>query len=127
MTARPRPRPPILLPPPPSLPPPQIEAIGKEEPLSEEKLSPLLAMYRASSFESAVAKADRLVGPQAGCTPFCGSQQRWLAGPCLLSSWRECNGVQRRAAGWASRSAPLSLLRHPPATPHRLPLRPSSH
>lgn len=40
---------------------PQIDVIGKEEPLSEEKLSPLLAMYRASTFESAVAKADRLV------------------------------------------------------------------
>ncbi|PRW60149.1 bifunctional acetaldehyde- alcohol dehydrogenase isoform A [Chlorella sorokiniana] len=39
----------------------EIDVIGKEEPLSEEKLSPLLAMYRASTFESAVAKADRLV------------------------------------------------------------------
>jgi acetaldehyde dehydrogenase/alcohol dehydrogenase len=38
-----------------------VEGIGKHEPLSEEKLCPLLAMYRAADFEDAVQKADRLV------------------------------------------------------------------
>ncbi|EFN58161.1 hypothetical protein CHLNCDRAFT_141971 [Chlorella variabilis] len=39
----------------------EVEVIGKEEPLSEEKLCPVLAMYRASDFEDAVDKAARLV------------------------------------------------------------------
>lgn len=39
----------------------EIEAIGPEEPLSIEKLSPILAMYRAADFDDAVNKADRLV------------------------------------------------------------------
>ena len=41
---------------------PQVEGIGKEEPLSEEKLCPVLAMYRARDFDDAIAKADKLVG-----------------------------------------------------------------
>ncbi len=39
----------------------EIEEIGHQEPLSEEKLSPVLGMYRASSFDVAVDMADRLV------------------------------------------------------------------
>ena len=39
----------------------QVDRIGKDEPLSEEKLCPLLAMYRARDFDDAVQKADRLV------------------------------------------------------------------
>ncbi|GAX83565.1 hypothetical protein CEUSTIGMA_g10990.t1 [Chlamydomonas eustigma] len=35
--------------------------IGKEEPLSEEKLCPVLGMYRAADYASAVDMADRLV------------------------------------------------------------------
>lgn len=37
---------------------PQVSVIGKAEPLSEEKLCPLLAMYKADDFEAAVAMAD---------------------------------------------------------------------
>ena len=40
----------------------QVDIIGKEEPLSEEKLCPVLAMYRARDFDDAIAKADKLVG-----------------------------------------------------------------
>ncbi|KAI8477186.1 MAG: acetaldehyde dehydrogenase [Monoraphidium minutum] len=39
----------------------EIEKIGDDEPLSHEKLSPLLAMYRAPNFEAAVDMADKLV------------------------------------------------------------------
>lgn len=39
----------------------EAEVIGKEEALSQEKLCPVLAMYRASDFGDALAKADRLV------------------------------------------------------------------
>ena len=39
----------------------QVDAIGKEEPLSEEKLCPVLAMYRAPDFHAAVAAADKLI------------------------------------------------------------------
>ncbi len=39
----------------------EVEKIGKEEPLSEEKLSPILACYRAESFEDGLQKADALV------------------------------------------------------------------
>jgi acetaldehyde dehydrogenase/alcohol dehydrogenase len=39
----------------------EVENIGVDEPFSGEKLSPILAMYRAKSFEEAVKKADRLV------------------------------------------------------------------
>ena len=35
--------------------------IGKEEPLSEEKLCPVLAMYHAPDFPAAVAAADKLI------------------------------------------------------------------
>ncbi len=35
--------------------------IGKEEPLSEEKLCPLLAMYKAPEYHTALDMADRLV------------------------------------------------------------------
>lgn len=39
----------------------EVEKIGPEEPLSIEKLSPVLAMYRATDFDAAVAKAEALV------------------------------------------------------------------
>jgi len=39
----------------------EVEAIGTTEPFSYEKLSPILAIYRASTFEDAVQKAGQLV------------------------------------------------------------------
>jgi acetaldehyde dehydrogenase/alcohol dehydrogenase len=39
----------------------EVEEIGASEPFSYEKLSPVLAMYRASSFADAVQKAEQLV------------------------------------------------------------------
>jgi len=39
----------------------EVEIVGREEPFSYEKLSPVLAMYRAQTFEAAVAKAEALV------------------------------------------------------------------
>ncbi len=39
----------------------ETEKIGEEEPLSKEKLSPILAMYKAKSFEDGLEKADKLV------------------------------------------------------------------
>lgn len=39
----------------------EVESVELEEPFSHEKLSPVLAMYRAHSFDEAVAKAVRLV------------------------------------------------------------------
>ncbi|GAX80319.1 hypothetical protein CEUSTIGMA_g7757.t1 [Chlamydomonas eustigma] len=39
----------------------EIGMIGKEEPLSEEKLCSVLGMYRAADYDSAVDMADRLV------------------------------------------------------------------
>ncbi|MDB9510266.1 bifunctional acetaldehyde-CoA/alcohol dehydrogenase [Kamptonema animale CS-326] len=39
----------------------EVEEIGTNEPFSYEKLSPILAMYRASSFKDGVDKAGRLV------------------------------------------------------------------
>ncbi|MEW6429719.1 MAG: bifunctional acetaldehyde-CoA/alcohol dehydrogenase [Thermodesulfobacteriota bacterium] len=39
----------------------EAAAIGPEEPFAHEKLSPILAMYRAADFAEAVAMADRLV------------------------------------------------------------------
>ncbi|MDY7003622.1 MAG: bifunctional acetaldehyde-CoA/alcohol dehydrogenase [Cyanobacteriota bacterium] len=39
----------------------EVEDINKEEPFAHEKLSPILAMYRASTFEEAVDKAESLV------------------------------------------------------------------
>lgn len=39
----------------------EIDSIGYEEPLSYEKLSPVLAMYRGSSFEDCIHKAEALV------------------------------------------------------------------
>jgi acetaldehyde dehydrogenase/alcohol dehydrogenase len=39
----------------------EVEAIGPEEPLSYEKLSPVLAMYRAKDFGEALEKADALL------------------------------------------------------------------
>lgn len=39
----------------------EVESVGPEEEFSYEKLSPVLAMYKAQSFEEAVEKADRLV------------------------------------------------------------------
>ena len=39
----------------------EVEDINKEEPFAHEKLSPILAMYRATTFEEAVDKAESLV------------------------------------------------------------------
>ena len=39
----------------------EVSDIGSEEPFAHEKLSPVLAMYRASDFEDAVSKAKQLV------------------------------------------------------------------
>lgn len=39
----------------------EVESIGVDEPLSYEKLSPILAMYRAETFEDATDKASQLV------------------------------------------------------------------
>ena len=39
----------------------EITSTGRDEPLAEEKLSPVLAMYRAEDFADALEKADALV------------------------------------------------------------------
>ena len=39
----------------------EVESVGEEEPFAKEKLSPILAMYKAESFEDALDKADALV------------------------------------------------------------------
>ncbi|RUT03079.1 aldehyde-alcohol dehydrogenase [Dulcicalothrix desertica PCC 7102] len=39
----------------------EVENIGTTEPFAYEKLSPILAMYRASNFHDAVAKAEKLI------------------------------------------------------------------
>ncbi|PSN17283.1 bifunctional acetaldehyde-CoA/alcohol dehydrogenase [filamentous cyanobacterium CCP5] len=39
----------------------EVSDIGPDEPFAHEKLSPVLAMYRASDFEDAVSKAKQLV------------------------------------------------------------------
>ena len=39
----------------------EVEAISKDEPFAYEKLSPILAMYRANDFHDAVDKAEELV------------------------------------------------------------------
>lgn len=39
----------------------EVETIGVDEPFAFEKLSPILAMYRAKDFEDAVEKAEKLV------------------------------------------------------------------
>ena len=39
----------------------EVTSTGKDEPFSEEKLSPVLAMYRAEDFADALDKADALV------------------------------------------------------------------
>ena len=39
----------------------EVDRIGSEEPFSWEKLSPILALYRAASFEEVVAKAEALI------------------------------------------------------------------
>lgn len=39
----------------------EVESVGLEEEFAHEKLSPVLAMYRAADFEDAVNKAERLV------------------------------------------------------------------
>jgi len=39
----------------------EVESVDISEPFAHEKLSPVLAMYRAKSFEEAVAKAQRLL------------------------------------------------------------------
>lgn len=39
----------------------EVDSVELEEPFSHEKLSPVLAMYRAKNFEEALEKADRLI------------------------------------------------------------------
>ena len=39
----------------------EVESVEPSEPFAHEKLSPVLAMYRAKTFDEAVAKAERLV------------------------------------------------------------------
>jgi len=39
----------------------EVKTIGNSEPFSFEKLSPILALYRASSFQKAVEKAEKLI------------------------------------------------------------------
>jgi acetaldehyde dehydrogenase / alcohol dehydrogenase len=39
----------------------EVEKVGKDEPFAFEKLSPILAMYRAKDYEDAVEKAEQLV------------------------------------------------------------------
>ena len=39
----------------------EVNSVGPEEPFAHEKLSPILAMYKASSFENAVSRALALV------------------------------------------------------------------
>ena len=39
----------------------EVTSVELEEPFSHEKLSPVLAMYKAASFEEALDKADRLI------------------------------------------------------------------
>ena len=39
----------------------EVQKVGKEEPFSAEKLSPVLALYKAKNFEEATAKAKELV------------------------------------------------------------------
>lgn len=39
----------------------EVESVEYDEPFSHEKLSPILAMYKAGSFEEALSKASRLV------------------------------------------------------------------
>jgi acetaldehyde dehydrogenase/alcohol dehydrogenase len=39
----------------------EVEKVGKDEPFAYEKLSPILAMYRAKDYEDAVEKAEQLV------------------------------------------------------------------
>ena len=39
----------------------EVESVDIEEPFAHEKLSPVLAMYRASTFEEAIDKAQRLL------------------------------------------------------------------
>jgi acetaldehyde dehydrogenase / alcohol dehydrogenase len=39
----------------------EVEKVGTEEPFSYEKLSPILAMYRASNFEEGVETAQKLI------------------------------------------------------------------
>ncbi|MCH5162274.1 MAG: bifunctional acetaldehyde-CoA/alcohol dehydrogenase [Clostridiales bacterium] len=39
----------------------EVESVEITEPFAHEKLSPVLAMYRVSSFDEAIAKAERLV------------------------------------------------------------------
>ncbi len=39
----------------------EVESVGEEEPFAKEKLSPILAMYKAKDFDDALFKADALV------------------------------------------------------------------
>ena len=39
----------------------EVTEIGKEEPMSVEKMSPMLALYKVEDFESAISVADKLV------------------------------------------------------------------
>ncbi len=70
--------------------PRQVEGIGKDEPLSEEKLCPVLAMYRARDFDDAIAKADKLVGGGRRCCEQAGGvpaavRWSWLGQRAMLT------------------------------------------
>lgn len=102
----------------------QIDVIGVEEPLSQEKLCPVLAMYRAADFEEATKMADRLVRCPA----------RWLilgrrrGDRCWGEGWVRDGGeaavmadrLARRRAGYccsrggSPTALPHSIRRPPP-------------
>lgn len=48
----------------------EVKVIADSEPFAHEKLSPLLAMYRAKNFEEAVDKAEQLVEMGVSVTPL---------------------------------------------------------
>ena len=39
----------------------EVESVGEDEPFAKEKLSPILAMYKARNFSDGLDKADALV------------------------------------------------------------------
>lgn len=91
---------------------PQVEGIGTDEPLSEEKLCPVLAMYRARDFDDAIAKADKLVGGRKGLRvrvgPKCVCVVKSVLTPSMpmSSSTLPKNAVLTFCAGHAVRRGP---------------------
>ena len=64
----------------------EVESTDPSEPFAHEKLSPVLAMYKAGSFDEALQKAERLVadggyGHTSSCTSTCGRPRRWPSTP----------------------------------------------